>query len=248
MLRSLNQLIGYTVRASDGPIGHVHEFYFDDHSWGIRYMVADIGKWIKGRKVLLAPAAFEQPVWDERTFPVAVTKAQVEGSPDIDTDQPIVRQIQARLHRHYGWEMYFAEEGLMGGASPEISIQEENANKNGKPFDPHLRTTRVVTGHHVEATDGLIGHVSDFIADDEKWVIRYLVVDTRHLLPRKQVLLVPSWTRHISWEAHTIYVDLSRAQIGNGPSFDSAAPVNRQVEERVYDYYGRPKYWHSKSG
>jgi sporulation protein YlmC with PRC-barrel domain len=106
-----------------------------------------------------------------------------------------------------------------------------------------LRSLEEVKGYHIQATDGKIGHVEDFIVDDESWEIRYLVVDTRKWLHGKQVLLSPKWIQEIKWLESNVYVDLSREAVRNSPKYDPFSPVNREYEIRLYDYYGRPKYW-----
>src|SRR5687767_2340606 len=55
MLRNIKDLRGYVIRAIDGTIGKVDDFYFDDEDWGIRYLVVDTGSWLSGRKVLISP-------------------------------------------------------------------------------------------------------------------------------------------------------------------------------------------------
>ena len=87
MLRSEKELHGYAIRAIDGDIGKVYEFYFDDLAWIVRYLVVDTGKWLPGRKVLLWPGVLGQPDWETGSVPVELTKAQVEGSPPISADE-----------------------------------------------------------------------------------------------------------------------------------------------------------------
>jgi hypothetical protein len=109
--------------------------------------------------------------------------------------------------------------------------------------DPHLQSTREVIDYYIEARDGDIGHVEDFIIDDEAWAIRYLVVNTRNWWPGKKVLVAPQWISEIRWGDAQVHVDMTREHIKDSPEFDPAAPVNRAYEERLFDYYGRPKYW-----
>lgn len=246
MLRSLNELNGYIVHATDGDIGKVSEFYFDDIKWGIRYLVVDTGNWLPGRKVLLSPSALKQPEWKSRSFPLSITMDKVKTSPEIDTDKPVARQHELDLHRHYGWEAYWAGEAIIGSpdiAASAFSSTQEDANKGGKLFDPHLRTTKVISGCHVHAIDGAIGHIADFIVEDESWVIRYLVIDTRNILPGKKVLIAPEWTKNIDWQERKIFIDVTKDKVKNSPVFNAVALVNRGYEESMYDYYGRPKYW-----
>ena len=95
MMRNVNDLRGYAIRATDGVIGTVVDFYFDDQDWGIRYLVVDTGNWLSGRKVLISPLALGLPDWMIRELPVSLTKSQVKRSPDIDTKKPVSRQHEA---------------------------------------------------------------------------------------------------------------------------------------------------------
>jgi uncharacterized protein YrrD len=248
MLRSLDSLIGYGIQATDGPVGTVRDFLFDDQAWVVRYMVADTGKWLPGRKVLIVPSALERPEWDRRSLPVALTRRQVENGPDLSEDQPVSRQHEIDLHHHYAWDPYWLAYAGADGAAPfpltdAPAHPPESSPAAGTPRDPHLRSGKEVEGYHVKATDGEIGHVEDFILDDEGWVIRYVVVDTRNWLPGKKVLVSPEWFDAVSWAAQKVTVDISREGVRNSPSYDPSRPINREDEGILYDYYGRPAYW-----
>jgi hypothetical protein len=105
-----------------------------------------------------------------------------------------------------------------------------------------------VEGYHIEARDGSIGHVEDFIIDDDRWEIMYLVVDTKNWLPGRRVLVSRLWIDEVSWLGSKVTVDLTKEVIEKSPEFDPSAPVNREYEEVLYDYYGRPKYWVEQHG
>jgi len=237
-------MFGYELQASDGEMGKVADFYLDDLAWFVRYLVADTGSWLTERLVLLSPLVLGWADAESKTFHVALTREQVEASPPIERDMPVNRQLEAELHRHYDWVPYwqapFPFAGTSGALAAQSSAEEEEVETQG---DPHLHSTREVTGYHIYATDGDIGHVDDLIVEDESWVIRYLVVDTGNWLPGKRVLMVPSWVQQVNWLERMVYVDLKRESIRNSPEFDPRAPVNRDYEERLYDYYGRRKYW-----
>jgi uncharacterized protein YrrD len=251
MLRSTNEMIGYRLLATDGEMGKVHDFYFDDVSWTVRYLVVDTGKWLPGRKVLISPVALDKPDWEYQTLPVNLTTKKIEESPPIETDEPVSRQKQIRIHAYYGWPVYWPYVGGYGGtpaavAVPEKEVQnepEEAMEEDLAEGDPHLRSVREIHGYHIGASDGEVGHVEDFIVDASNWVIRYMVVDTRNWLPGRKVLLAPEWADSIVWEEKKVFVGMSRETIKASPEYDSSAPVNREYEEKLYDYYGRPKYW-----
>jgi hypothetical protein len=248
MLRSVADLEKYALEARDGTIGHCRDFLFDDISWTIRYMVADTGNWMPGRKVLLSPDSLGSADWSTRRFHVALDRKEIEESPSIESDRPVSREREAQLSKHFGWAPYWVSLGTMG---PSLGQQALDRGKSRgaaqgatKPADEgHLRSTREVTGYHIHARDGKIGHVGDFIVDDANWVIRYVVVDTHELLPGRKVLIVPKWVESINWSDQIMELDLERKLIEHGPVFDPTAPVNRRDESRLYDYYGRPAYW-----
>jgi len=243
VLRSILSLRGFSIRARDGEIGKVHAFLFDDLSWAIRYLVVDTGGRLGGRKVLIAANALGRPDWHTQSFPVELTKRQVRDSPDIDTNEPISRQREAELHRYYNWAPYWGT-GYGAAVFTVPPVQEEREpSEEAAGGNPNLRSTRQVIGYRIHATDGQIGHVEDFIISDEDWVIRYLAVDTRHWLPGRSVLVSPEWVRSISWERREVWVDVSKQMIEDSPPYDPSAPVNREYEVQMYDFYGRPKYW-----
>jgi hypothetical protein len=109
--------------------------------------------------------------------------------------------------------------------------------------DSHLRSSEAVTGYHIEAVDGEIGHVAGFVVDEEAWAIRYVEVSTRNWWPGKKVLVSPAWIERVSWSDSKVYAGLSREAIKSGPEYDESTPVTREYEDRLYLHYGRPPYW-----
>jgi len=254
MLRIAKEIQGYVLKAEDGDIGRCKDFLFDEQHWTIRYMVADTGRWLPGRKVLIAPIALGEPDWQNRRFPVRLTKEQIERAPSLDEDAPVSRQHETQYFQYYGWPTYWGGIGAWGaGAYPPAAPLVPPWDPQRKPFsrfeteagDEHLRSVNEVTGYRVQAEDGEIGHVEDFIVDDATWTIHYLVVDTRNWLPGKKVIVPPSWSVSVDWGQSKVFTDLQQEQVRNSPEFDPAAPMNREIEERVYDFYGRPRYWTS---
>jgi len=257
MLRNVKDLRGYAIRATDGVIGKVDDFFFDDEDWGIRYLVVDTGRWLSGRKVLISPIALGHAGWMGRQLPVALTRAQVERSPDIDTRKPVSRQHEAQYFGYYGYPYYWGGAGLWGmGAYPgELTTQgriEEDLKAHGPHTTPtaddcHLRSSNAVTGHHITARDGDIGHLEDLLVDDHSWAIRYLIVNTSNWWGGHRVLVPPQWIEDVSWSEAKVSVDLTRQAVKDAPLYNSAAELDRQREQAVYEHYGRPGYWTIKA-
>jgi hypothetical protein len=237
VLVNTSQLKGYTIRATDGELGTVEQLYFDDETWAVRYLVVDTGGWLAGRRVLISAISVIHADWLDRRFDVALTKQQVENSPDIDTHLPVSRQHEAAYLGYYGYPHYWA--GPEGSASTD-ALDERIRRES---TDSHLRSTDEVTGYHIEAADGEIGHVDGFIVDDAAWGIRYMEVATRNWWPGNKVLVSPEWIERVSWAESKVYVALSRDVIQNGPEYEDSMPITREYERRLHLHYGRPPYW-----
>jgi hypothetical protein len=228
MLQSIKQLHGNKLGASDGDIGHVKDFYFDDQSWVVRYLVADTGSWLPGRQVLLSPHAFGSLHQDGKALQVKLTRKKIKESPAIESHKPVSRQHEEEYHRYYGWPAYWLGDGMwgMGGASiletPQKTPQGESSAANGsqpKNADAHLRSTQAVSGYHVQATDGIIGHVCDFMMDDKSWVIGQLVVKTGNRFTGNEVLIPTDKVDRISYDDSTVFVKLTKEAIEKSPAY-----------------------------
>jgi hypothetical protein len=252
----MSELQGFTIGATDGDIGRVDAFYFDDTSFTVRHLVVDTGSWLTGRKVLISPMALTAIDWHGKRIKTKLTKSQVEQSPNVDTDQPVSRQQEINYHRYFGYPNYWEGPWLWGlGPYPvmtsggEIRDYERRWEWGDKePGDPHLRSSTAVIGYHIEATDGDIGHVEDFLVEDSSWAIRYMVVDTRNWWPGKKVLVSPEWIERVDWSDSKVHVGVTREQIQQSPEHDPLDPVARDYEARLHDHYGRPSYWERPAG
>lgn len=236
MLRSVKDLNGYSIEARDGPIGSVKDFYFDDAAWSVRYLVADTGNWLTGRKVLIPRLLLGRPNWKQKKFPVGLKKDQVEKAPPISADEPVSAQRHREMYTYYGIQDHWARSAA--GPVPPTAV-DMNARGRG---DPNLRSCREVMGYAIAATDGDIGHAEDFIVDQSTWLIRALVIDTRNWLPGGRKVLVPiPWLRDVSWREASVSVDLTRDHIEQAPDYDPDRMVTPEYENALLEHFrGRP--------
>jgi hypothetical protein len=233
MLRSVKALRGYRIQASDGDIGQIHDCYFDDRRWTIRYLSAGVGHWLPRRHVLIPPLALRALDETGATLHVTLTKAQVRDSPGIDTDKPVSRQHAIELAQYFGFPYDWNGPALRP--------------LRGQPAgDPHLRSAREVTGYSVHGVYDKIGGVDDLLVDDTVWAIRYIVVDIWRAWPGKKVLLASEWIERVSWEWTTVETDVQWSTIRDAPEYDPNRPIDRGYETRLYEHYHRPKYWEEK--
>ena len=245
MLIKAKTLKGYTLDSIDGEIGTVREFYFDDQHWAIRYLVAETGNWLLNRQVLISPYALVSVNNEEQHIEINLTKKQIEESPSLDSDKPVSRQFEDAYYGFYGWPLYWGGPNIWGAYPFIVRDPEkwEEGTQDEKVWDPYLRSTHDVTGHHIQAADGEIGHVEDFIIDDETWAIRYLSIDTRNWWPGKKVLVSPQWIERVSWIESKVFVNLDRETIRQSPEYTEESLLTRDYETEMYRHYNRQGYW-----
>lgn len=226
MLLGIKQLYGAKLGASDGEIGHVNDFYFDDQNWAIRYLVADTGSWLTGRQVLLSPHSLGRLDQAEQVLRINLTRERIENSPSIELHKPVSRQYEEEYYRYYGWPYYWQGDGLWGMSGFPILELPPSALPTDLPTplgaqtaraDAHLRSTRAVKGYHLQASDGKIGHVCDFMMDAENWAIRELVIKTGHRLSGREVRIPTSEVTRISYDESTVFANLSGEAVVQSP-------------------------------
>lgn len=248
MKRNMKSLVGFAMGARDGEIGKVRDFYFDDQSWTVRYLVVETGGWLSGRKVLVSPQAITGFDTEHDVFPVNLTQEQIRNSPDIDTQQTVSRQHEIELYKHYPWTQYWSG-GLWAAGAGTVGmmvggpISEAEHQPGGDVAQPlvesHLRSYDNVKGYMIHETDGHIGDVADFIIDDQTWKIDFLVVDTGTWLPGKKVLLSPAIISKMDWLTSTVNVAASKDKIRHSPEYDADNLVTDAYQQQLDDYYQR---------
>lgn len=248
---SIKSLMGYTLGASDGEIGKVKDFYFDDNTWTIRYVIVETGNWLSGRKVLISPGSLIKLHSGSEVISVSLTTEQIKNSPDIDTEKPVSVQQEMDLYNYYPWENYWGGSLWGGGMGttgmmtrPSLTVEEaaeaeRHTHAAEGDGNPHLRSTGTVKGYTIHAVDGAIGDVEDFIIDDRSWKIDFIVVDTGNWFPGKKVLISPKWIKQVEWETSSVVVNASVEKVKNSPEFDPHRPINEAYSTTLHDYYGR---------
>jgi hypothetical protein len=250
MLWHVSAINGYSVEASDGNIGTVSDFLFDDRTWMVRWLVVDTGHWLSGRKVLLPPSVLGQISAKDNALAIALSKQQIKDSPEIDTDQPVSRQMEASIYDYYGWSPYWGSSlytggydympgsgmasSYLGSRRREQKIDDARAERS----DVHLRSVEAVTGYHIHASDGEIGHVQDFLVEDADWSIHYFIVDTKNWCLGKKILVSSRSAGEIDWTNRLVSLDVDRQRIKDSPAYDPSMTVDLASDEKFLTYYG----------
>jgi hypothetical protein len=244
MLWKTSRLGDFRLEARDGAIGEFRDCLFEDTDWSVRWFVIDTGTWLPGRRVLFPPSAVGTGQAEDQVLTLAATRDQVRDSPPLDADAPVSRRYEERLVDYYGWPAYWL--GMpypAAGPAPELTPPPSDLPEVEVPGDQHLRSTRDLTGCYVNARDGDIGHLDDFLLDPEGWAIRYVVVDTRNWWPGKRVVLLPRALGPIDRGGRSANVELTRDQVRSGPEYDPDRTIDRAWEESYHRHHGYPVYW-----
>lgn len=253
MLRRANEIIGYTIEATDGSAGSLDDLYFDDREWTVRLLVVETGGWLTRDRVVLAPDRKITPNASRGAIEFPLTKESIENAPNPGAESPMDEEEQTELFAYYAWPPYWGQ-GLsmsrpapLAGTLPVNAIEKKTAELRGEGVEdevqPHLRSAREMVGFDIAAADGEIGHAEDLLIEDESWTIRYLAIDTRNWMPGRKVLIHPDWIERPDWPAKKIRVKLTREQVENSPPLTKADTIERDYEQKIFDYYGYPGYW-----
>ena len=259
MLRTLHELKQTTIGATDGAIGTIRDAYFDDQHRTMRYLVVDTGGWLS-RQVLITPLAIEHVNWNDERIEVRMTREQVRNSPDIDTAKPVSREHEMRYLNYYGLPHYWSGPMLWGPTASPLGIGDirseplhtghrmQSVGEMSDQDDPHLRSFASVSGYHVEATDGTIGHIADYLFDDDTWTLRYLVIDTGNWLPGKRVVISSEWVERVSWNERKAYVSMSKQSIRDAPEYDRDLTIRDTPELEVPNWPVRDDDMRARTG
>jgi hypothetical protein len=249
----ISALKGYAIEASDGGIGSISDFLFDDRTWKVGWLVVDTGTWLTERKVLLQPSAIAKADYEGQKLMTNLTKSQVEGSPDIRQHQPISRQMERDLYSYYGWDPLWGGDYLGGSAGAMaaplatepyfgIGSAREAADIDAAPLeeDSHLRSFGEVSGYHIEAADGELGHVQDFVLESASWEIRYLILDTSNWWLGQHVLMSPHAIKQLDWSEHRVQLNVTREQVKASPAWDPIKLMDQDYMKQLHGHYGWP--------
>lgn len=266
MLYRVKDIIGGSIKAGDGEIGHIRDIFFDDHSWMVRYFIIQTGSWLNGQQVLLRPSALIPGTAPDYEFQTELTRTQVKDSPPLSSDLPVSRQYEDRLHTYYGWNPYWDQPSYNGfgiyahpyidglgfypysNDSVEYRELREAKVRDAVNSDRHLRSFKEVEGYALEATDGKIGYIENAFIDSPCWRMSHLVIDTRKWLLGKHVVVDSGWVRRIDWFREQVSVGLSREQVKDSPLYNPASFLDERYQNSISNYYHRMMHPHMAKG
>lgn len=229
MLYSAKDIRKCKINAKDGTLGSVHDVFFDDRTWSTEYVVVDTGKWLPGKRVLIPRDRLGTPDWKATELDVDLTRDEIENSPGIESDPPLAH-ARSRYYQSYVWTSY-PWGGFIGGAPVGADPAAPARGVTGPPTT-HVRSAREITGYRIEARDGRIGHVDDFLFLRQDWGIQFVVIDTRNWLPGEKVVVPPRDIVDMEWTEEKARVDLTKKEIKSAPKLEPSK-YSKAVGQRL---------------
>ncbi len=225
MLYTLNDLEQYTVNAADGYVGKIKDFYFDDRTWKLRYLVVETGIWLKNRKVLLPASAVKLVNKDDKQLSLDMSMYHVKNGPSIERDLSLKPQSEIDYLSYYGYSFYRGATEAHGfDKDAEAKLAEIFASVDAvrRTYgDRHLRSCKEMINYDIEGSDSQVGYLQSMLFDEKDWSVRYLMLNTSNWWLGHQVLLEPQSIRDVSWGDARIYVNMLRQEIQSTPIFDA---------------------------
>ena len=245
MLQNMKELKKFDISAIDGPIGTVHDFLIDENQWTVRYLVVDTMKWLPGKKVLISPMSVVDFDLINGNIQLSLSKEKIKNSPPLESELP-TKEYEANYIHYYGLRPYWSGHSFWGDYMYPTELARDEQSEDlidTLENEYQLRSFTDIAGYSIEAIDGNIGHVENFVICDETWQVRYLVVDTKNWWVGKHVLVAPQWITYVSWLEKVVRVQLKQDTIKNGPEYDPNQSISRELEDEIFTKYDKPKFW-----
>jgi hypothetical protein len=238
MLKRINEILGFRVKAPDGEVGTVDDFYFDDQEWIVRYLVIDITGAYSDGKVLIPVSDIDRYDYDGQYLTISSSMVQFENHPDLLSILPVSRQNESELLRYYECSVDHNGNSSHAGLKYGIRTEREPAIQTVE-WDPHLRSLLEVRRYQCHTLDGLvIGDIDDFMIEMDVWFICFAVIDACYLINREKVLLPSAWIQLVNMVFKQIRFDLTIEEVSNSPVYDPAVPVDYSHKVMLLDHYG----------
>jgi sporulation protein YlmC with PRC-barrel domain len=251
MIRILQDIKGSKINATDGDIGSVVDCYFDEDKWAVRYLIVDTGNWLPGRRVLISPISVKAGDWGNNRIQLNLSQERVRNSPDIDVARPVSRNREIEYYQYYGWPYYWQGVGIWGvgatpgalgttvppssslGGGPHPAPGEEDARRAAETRveygveESRIRSAVEVGGYHIQARDQEIGHIEDFVVNENDWSIESVLIDTSNWPGGKTVVVQRNQISRVEWASRRVFVNLSSEEIKNSPEFSTSSLTRR---------------------
>jgi hypothetical protein len=229
MIRKVSEFYNKPIYAVDGEVGKLYDFYFDDRSWQIRYLVVELGSWFKSKQVLISPVAFA--TFDGLHLKVQLTKEEICRCPDSDTDKPVKLQQKEQAETLYNMVQSFS--GLSGGfGTAQFPVLPSVGDlKTDNRWNQHLRSSREIARYQICTEDVVQRKIEDVLFDDRFWIIRSMLIKPDGRTDHEARLLDTYVVDHIELVGEVVQLGCRNGHLMRCPKFDPSRHVNVSYED-----------------
>lgn len=248
MKYSLKDLKSCKIITTDDADGKVKDILFDENTWIIRYIEADFGMTFASRRLLIPRGLLKEVNLKDKAINISLTSDELKNCPKPEDDKPISRIFEEQLNRHYGTDIYWQNPDyntyggtsfgpyyntprIIGTTPPIVADDPENKMKTS------LQNFNEVEGYSIHVSDGKLGHVEDFIVDDNIWQITFLIIDTSSWPWGKKVILPVNQVETIDFGFREARLNLNSETVKNAPEYDSSKLYQDDYGLTLNDYY-----------
>lgn len=241
----------YTIKAIDGEIGHVTDFYFDEDLFYLRYLVVNTESFLLRNLVLVSPISFRNIDSKNKTIEVLLTKKELENSPSLGTVKVVSRQYEEAYNDHFSWPDYWSYRSSAWSIGPYgIPWGDYNlVDRNPRIFESkdeiieeaegnNLRSSKEVCSYSVSGSDKNFGHIQGFILDSKTLSIDFMIIDTINYIPSKNVILRPEWAKNISWKSQAVKFPFSKDLIKSAPAYIEGVVSDVFIKKSNEHFFG----------
>ncbi|MEJ2545772.1 MAG: PRC-barrel domain-containing protein [Calditrichaceae bacterium] len=222
--------------------GTILDMYFDDLFWNIQYIVAETGGFLPEKVIIISHYLLGKPEFNSKTLPLNTSFDTKSDGNNTQFLRPVSENKIINASKILEWPLNQTNLKALNSSEMKnlVTNMGNDEDKITPKTNPHLRSWNEVLGYNIQAKNGEIGHVDDFIVETDNWKIRYMIIDTHNWLPgSKDVLISPAWIEKIKWNNNLVYVDLNKEAIKNSPDYDPDKPIDDEFELKLFKYYGR---------
>ncbi len=230
MLRNIKSLLGYKLQGTDGCIGQVDEFYFEEDTWVIHYLIVKTGDWFLNRNLFISPKLLVISEKEPRVFLLNRNREQIKSSPNFDRHHSVMQNTGEARIGHFSSQMHVTT--AFCTSVSDVSKDHHLCNTNRiklisgnelfiRSFsDFHLRFTKRLSGYNVYTHREDFGQISDFILDVRQWQIISMVIDAHNWFGGKRFITSVGAIKEIQWDNSVIILSIPRNRIKNCPEYD----------------------------
>lgn len=241
MLITVQQILQQPVYGAHEALGDLVDLLLDSYTWNVRFGVVEVGAWLASRPVLIDAPRLAQAQWNEteHALRLPLSRSEIRACPPLESLTGARPPREAGLVEHFVWGSHWREHLTSQPAPVGVDAVPTPASP-AEQRERDLYAARQLIGYRLEAVDGEVGALQDFLLDLDHWVVRYFIVELDTFLGGRRRLISPGAAEAIHPSDRLLRVHFSAAEIEAAPEYDPRHPLDPHAETSFPE---PPKYW-----